>query len=357
MNAHRMIQTDIGVPGIYLYLLAEVLNRRGCDGNALLRLLGLNPERLGAQDVRVPQTRAAEFVRRAMHVTGEPGLGLMIASELRMSLHGALGVAVMSSPTLDDALDLGSRFMQLRLPLVRMARYQEGGRAVLRFRTDDETGPLNGFVMDAITVGLVQMGEQLLGGELTGVEIWRRGPRPRYYERYGAQLPAPVRFDMPDDAIRFPARWLSAPIRFSDELAARLSRKQCEQALRQLRADVSMATRVRRVIETSHPFPCSLGRVAEALCLSQRTLKRRLKEEETCYQAQVDRVRLQRAHALLRSTELPMNQVAEALGYADAANFTRAFRRWVGCSPSQYRGRSEIEASVEPGVEAGILVG
>ncbi len=355
MNAHTMIQMDIGVPGIYLHLLARVLKRQGCDDDALLRSLGLDPERLGAQGVRVPQTLAAEFVRHAMHVTGEPGLGLMIASELRLPLHGILGVAVMSSPSLDDALTLGGRFLQLRLPLVGMARHQESGTVVLRFKTGADTGPLNSFVLDTITVGLVLMGEQLLGDELAGAEIWRRGPRPRYYDRFETMLPAPVRFDMPDDAVRFPADWLSAPVRFSDERAARLSRQQCEQALEQLRADDSMATRARRVIETSHPFPCSLGRVAAALCLSQRTLKRRLQEEQTSYQTQVDRVRMQRAHALLRSTALPMNQVAEALGYADAANFTRAFRRWVGCSPSQYRGRLEMEGSVEGG--PGMVVG
>ena len=347
MNAHTLVNTDIGVPGIYLHLLAELVGRCGFDEAALLRELGLDPERLADPDVRVPQHRAGEFVRHAIHITGEPGLGLLMARELRLPLHGALGVAVMSSPTLGDALDLGIRFLQLRLPLMQMSRCQEGGTAVLRFRIGTEPGPLAGFILDAVTFGHLIMGAQLLGGTLEGAEIWRRGPKPRYYQRFERELAAPVRFDRELDALRFPARWLTAPVRFSDELAARLSREQCEQALRRLRADVSVATRVCRVIETSHPFPCSLGRVAAALCLSTRTLKRRLQAEGTHYQAQVDRVRMQRAHALLQGSRLPMNRVAESLGYADAANFTRAFRRWAGCSPSQYRERSVAEPALQ----------
>lgn len=338
MNAYTKTPADFGVPGIYLHLLAQLLGRFGVDDNALLRSLGLDPERLLAPDARVPKTRAAEFVRHAIHVSGEPGLGLLLAAELRLPLHGPLGIAVMSSPSLGDALELGSRFLQLRLPLMRMTRDETGTTAIIRFNIDDNS-PLTGFLLDAVTLGLVIMGEQLLGEPLPGVEVWRRGARPRYYGRYAADLPAPVHFNRDEDAVRFPLRCLSLPVRYSDELAARISREQCEKALMRLRNDVSVATRVCRVLETSHPFPCGLERVAAALCLSARTLKRRLQEEGTTYQTQVDRVRLQRAQSLLGSTTLSMAQIADALGYADAANFTRAFRRWMGTSPSAYRQR------------------
>ena len=71
--------------------------------------------------------------------------------------------------------------------------------------------------------------------------------------------------------------------------------------------------------------------------VSERTLKRRLQEEEASFQQLVDQVRLERAQDLLRSTGMNLSQIADALGYADAANFTRAFKRWTGASPSHYR--------------------
>ena len=79
---------------------------------------------------------------------------------------------------------------------------------------------------------------------------------------------------------------------------------------------------------------------ASTLFVSERTLKRRLQEEDASFQSLVDQVRLDRARDLLGSTGMNLSQIADALGYADAANFTRAFKRWTGLSPSHYRTRA-----------------
>ena len=264
-----------------------------------------------------------------------------MAREMRMPLHGSLGIAVMSSRTLGEAMDIGSRFLQLRLPQMRLKLRLERDCAVFQFISDTaENNPLAAFILDTLSLGLAVMGEQLVGQPIAGAEILRRGPEPRYYRRFADYLPVPVRFEQHEDALRFPALMLEAPVRFSDDLAARISREQCEQALLRLRGDATTATRVRRVIETSHPFPPGLQKVASALCMSERTLKRRLQEEATTFQEQVDTVRLGRAENLLANTRLPLAQVADALGYADAANFTRAFKRWTGVSPSRHRAKA-----------------
>jgi len=76
--------------------------------------------------------------------------------------------------------------------------------------------------------------------------------------------------------------------------------------------------------------------------VSERTLKRRLQAEEASFQNLVDQVRLERAGELLQQTAMNLSQIADALGYADAANFTRAFKRWTGQSPSQYRNQESL---------------
>lgn len=341
MTAIAAQARDLGLPGIYIHLLAELLREQGLDEKTLLQRVGLDPRRILSTDARVPLMTAGEFVRRALLASEEPGLGILLARELRMPLHGALGVAVMSSRTLEEALRISSRYMQLRLPQMQVSLQQEGDKALIRFSPAIDLGPLTSFVLDTITVGFLMMGEQLLGHPMADAEIHRRGPEPRYYRRFMPQLPAPVLFQQNEDAVCFPAAWLRAPVRFSDDLAAKVSREQCEQALRQLTGDASVATRVQRVIETSHPFPPRLQKVASTLFMSERTLKRRLQEENTTFQQQIDQVRLERAGDLLVSTRLSLAQIADALGYADAANFTRAFKRWTGVSPSRYRVRAE----------------
>ncbi|MFF0529926.1 helix-turn-helix domain-containing protein [Nocardia amikacinitolerans] len=82
-----------------------------------------------------------------------------------------------------------------------------------------------------------------------------------------------------------------------------------------------------------------LPRVAAALFLSSRTLSRRLNAEGTSFRALVDEVRRARSEQLLGHTRLTTEQVASRLGYAESASFIRAFRRWNGCPPQEFRSR------------------
>ncbi|MDO3721465.1 AraC family transcriptional regulator ligand-binding domain-containing protein [Marinobacter sp. chi1] len=348
MQTSTATAPDLGMPAIYLHLLAELLGTLGVDEQELLHRVGLNPHRLNSMDLRVSQSQASEFVTRAIIESGEPGLGIMLARELRLPLHGTLGTAVMSSQTLAEALDLMTRFLTLRAPQLEVSRLIKGDNAIYRVHCARDLGPLQGFILDAMLYGCVYMGSQLTGTLVKGCRMERRGPEPGYIHRFRQQIPVPVIYGASDDALIIPVSQLDLPIRFSDDQLAADSRSQCEVALKQLTEDAGFACRVRRVIETSHPFPPKLARVAATLFVSERTLKRRLQEESVSFQALVDQVRLKQACDLLEKTGLNLGQIAETLGYADAANFTRAFKRWTGISPSQHRNESRKPRLREP---------
>lgn len=330
---------DLGMPVIYLHTLAELLHTLGVDERDLIFRVGLDPARLNSTDLRVSQAQASEFVTRAIIESGEPGLGILLAQELRMPLHGALGTAVMSSQTLEDALELMTRYLTLRAPHLKVDKHLAGQNARYTVTCDVELGPLQGFVLDALLFGCVSMGAQLTGAVVPGTRVLRRGPEPNHLHRFRRMIGVPVEYGASENALVIPVSQLTQPVRFSNEQLAVSSREQCEEALKQLHEDAGFACRVRRVIETSHPFPPKLARVASTLFVSERTLKRRLQEEDASFQNLVDQVRLARARGLLGSTGMNLSQIADALGYADAANFTRAFKRWTGLSPSHYRAR------------------
>lgn len=339
MRASIATAQDLGMPAIYLHLLAELLHTIGVDARGLLLRVGLDPHRLNATDLRVSQSQASEFVTRAIIESGEPGLGIMLARELKMPLHGALGIAVMSSRNLEQALELMTRYLTLRAPHLQVTRRRGNGNAWYSVTCEMERGPLQGFIMDAMLFGCIFMGAQLTGSIVEGSRVMRRGPEPAHFRRFRQLIPVPVEYGSTEDALVIPAAQLGVPIRFSNDQLAASSRSQCEEALRQLTEDAGVACRVRRVIETSHPFPPKLARVAATLFVSERTLKRRLQEESASFQALVDQVRLERAAELLTNTSMNLSQIAEALGYADAANFTRAFKRWTRTSPSRFRNK------------------
>ena len=348
MRVSASISQDLGMPAIYLHILAELLHSIGLDERDLLLRVGLDPVQLKSADIRVSQAQASEFITRAIVESGEPGLGIMLASELKLPLHGALGVAVMSSRTLQDALDLMTRYLTLRAPHLSVSRREYGDNMHYTILCDGDPGPLLGFVMDSMLFGCAFMGEQLTGSAIKGARILRKGSEPSYFRRFRQRILLPVEYGATDDALVIPSAMLSAPIRFSDDQLAESSRAQCENALKQLTGDAGFDCRVRRVIETSYPFPPKLARVAATLYVSERTLKRRLQEENASFQNLVDQVRLERAREFLTGTGMNLNQIADVLGYADAANFTRAFKRWTGLSPSHYRISEQRSAGVFP---------
>ena len=348
MRISASITQDLGLPAIYLHLLAELLRSIGVDERDLLLRVGLDPVRLKSTDVRVSQAQASEFITRAIIESGEPDLGIMLASELKLPLHGALGVAIMSSRTLQDAMDLMTRYLTLRAPHLSVSRCEYGDNMHYTILCEGDQGPLMGFVMDSMLFGCAFMGEQLTGNAIGGARILRKGTEPSYFKRFQLSIPIPVEYGATNDALVVPTAMLSEPIRFSDDQLAESSRVQCEAALKQLTGDAGFDCRVRRVIETSYPFPPKLARVAATLFVSERTLKRRLQEENASFQNLVDQVRLERAREFLTGTGMNLNQIADVLGYADAANFTRAFKRWTGVSPSHYRVTEQQSAGVVP---------
>ncbi|TVP52740.1 MAG: AraC family transcriptional regulator [Halomonadaceae bacterium] len=333
--------SGLGLPAIYLHLVQQVLNARGMDSRRLLVESGLDPDSLLQEESRIPLSTAAVFMHRAIIESREPGLGFLLAEELRLPLHGPLGRAVMSSENLREVLDMMTRFIALRIPLLQVNTYREGRYSVIEFSGDGPTA-LTDFVLDAVTVGCVYMGKQIINARTHEQFIERKGAEPACYSRFKDQLPVSIRYERRRNALLFPVEWLDYPVRFSDSEVAQVSRAQCEQSLQQLTQDQGLRPRVRRIVATSHPFPPRLGQVAQSLFMSERTLKRHLQGEGATYQEVVDDVRLERAEKLLTTTRLSLGQISDALGYADAANFTRAFKRWTGISPSAYRRESAM---------------
>jgi len=86
--------------------------------------------------------------------------------------------------------------------------------------------------------------------------------------------------------------------------------------------------------------PVSVVRVADAMNMSVRTLRRKLSEENTSFRALVDQLRMTMAVSYLRDTDLTVEEIAASLGFSDAANFRHAFRRWTKAAPGEFRGFS-----------------
>lgn len=191
-------------------------------------------------------------------------------------------------------------------------------------------------VYDLAAVGLRNSMRQLCGPQWRPDVILLPRRRPADMSPYREILGTPVRFDAVQCAMLFPASWLQRTITDADPMLHSLLEERAAAALSDeqplLQGEVRRA--IRLLLLGEH---CSRALVAARLGMHERTLGRRLQEAGTTFQALLDEARADIAKQLLHDTRTSVARISASLGYHDPTVFTRAFRRWTGMTPREYR--------------------
>jgi AraC-like DNA-binding protein len=124
----------------------------------------------------------------------------------------------------------------------------------------------------------------------------------------------------------------------------------CDALLAELNCREGVAGKVRRALLARRPGPADFEAIARDLSLSPRTLRRRLREENTSFRKIVDELRAEMAIKCIRETDLSLEEIASTLGFSEPAAFRHAFRRWTKAAPSRFRDLPPHAASAAPSV-------
>jgi AraC-like DNA-binding protein len=324
------------LPAVHALHLAELLDGWGVPPARLFAGTGITEAALSAPGARLPLSVMGRLTERARTLSGEPGLGMHLGLKMRISAHGELGVAAMTASTIREALDVAVQFTPLRTTAIALRVREEGDTAALVVEERVSLEPVRDVFMFTLLIGIWQIGNALTGRELQG-DADLTFPEPPYFQRFADFTPGRVRFGRPANQLVFPKETLELPLLMADPASQRVAREQCVKALEALGHTGHLLTRVRALIPRREGGTHELAEVAAKVGMSERTLKRRLAEHETSFSQLVDEHRRDTAMLLLSSDDLPIEAIADRVGYSDAANFTRAFRRWTGVSPRAFR--------------------
>ena len=320
------------LPAVHALHLVALCEKLGVREGVLLADVGLDRARLADPAAHVSLPTMGKLLRRARERTGEPGLGILLGLQMRISSHGWLGFAAMSAPTVRDALEIAARFTPTQTSALAM-RLHEGPRtAALVIEPRTPLGDAEDALILSLLVGIWQIGAALTGRPLVGSADVTFA-EPPYFARF--RHLADIRFGQPVNQLVFKRDVLALPLVMADPAGGQLALAECERALAQLggTAGADTATRTRRIVARGGGGFRTLEEAARELGVSTRTLKRRLAAERTTYRALVDEARREHAILLLRDRGRSLEDVATQLGYSDAANFSRAYRRWTGKPP------------------------
>lgn len=322
----------------YPRLLLEILEERGIAREAALRGTGLQNAQLDRAEANVLPVHWGRLVENAIRLSGDAGIGFELGLRLRASAHGFLGYATLTAPDLRSSLQVMIQYYRMRNRQYRLVYTESAEIVSLEVRETHAVAALqHPFMFEFMLVGFAQSLQALTGVTIAGVELQFRWPQPAYFRPYRARLPQ-VRFSCAANRIRIPAAALKLPLLLADETAHRQTLLQLEREYAGVhQEDGNVVERVRaELVLTRSGYP-DLSTLSARLLLSSRSLRRRMLLAGVSYRLLLDEARYRDACRLLAASDLDLQTIAARLSFSDPANFTRAFRRWSGTTPSEFR--------------------
>lgn len=314
--------------------IGRALEFRGVDSSHAFRAAGLPQdvsnlplERLTANQINALCAISRDFTR-------DPYFGITIGRFIHISNFHALGYALMASRTLMDFCLRLERYFPIVTHAADFSVHRTETEVTLRF---NPLIPLSGQTEDAFITFLLRLMRMLYDKPLTPVRIRKRhvcpagGPQP-YVDEYGI---APE-FSATGAAIVFANNGFDEPLYGACPDLANQNDRIAAQYLARLRNNDIVARVRAQIIEQLDNGDCTKDAVAHSLGMSKASLQAKLAERDVRYQQLLDDTRRELVIGYLEQ-QLSITEIAFRLGFTDASNFTRAFRRWMGVSPSHYR--------------------
>ncbi|HIF99617.1 MAG: AraC family transcriptional regulator [Myxococcales bacterium] len=320
------------VPIIYARELVDLLQKEGVPVREALRGTGISARQLRMPDGLITHPQQLRVYQNAVAIASEPGLGFRLGALFEPGHHGVLGHALLCATSGRDELRIAANYVRIRGFLLDFELREEADTTVLVAREFIPLGAVHMMVVEELLAMFSGPGSSR-SSEASEIRI--DYPAPAHRAQYESLFECPIRFGADALEIRFPNALLDAPREMSNAEMLQICEERCQAILERLGSGGQMADRVRSQILAIRGF--QLDAVAGRMGTSPRTLRRRLREEGTNFREVVGDVRKGLALDYLETSDLLLEEIAALLGYEDAANFNRAFRRWVGRSPARHR--------------------
>ncbi len=317
--------------------LIEGLAAVGVDPDSLLQELSIDRALVDDPEARIPFRKYAAMFEAAAERSGDDCFGLHLGVKAEPQMFDVLGYAVMSCPTLEAALHTACRYTRV-LYDDEMRLDVEGDVAHLMFRI---VGPdVTSCRQAAEDKGahLRSIVHVLARAELRLLEVRFEHPAPANSEEHRRIFDCPVLFEQAFNALTFEAALLEGKLATADERLLRIMVRVIERALRELPPPDEFLEKVRQFVLASLPQGnISSADMAQRLCMSARTFQRRFAEHGMTYHRFLNQTRYALSLSYLRQPKLSISEIAFLLGYMDVSAFSRAFVRWAGLTPGEYR--------------------
>ena len=318
-------------------LVWDELNQRGCDALAIFKKAGLKPERLGDANARYSVAAMQKLWALAIAASGDDSFAYKVGRQWRPTTFHALGYTWLACETLAEGLKQIARYSRIVNSGIEVSFERSDSFAEVVIDIQYHKFTIHQGAHDAALGALTTMLRMLMGESYSPMEIHCFYARPATAISFEKDLRCPILYDMPANKVLFDNADLNRRLASANTELQKINEDLLLEKLHQLDR-ACMVTRVTLAINKKLPSGEVYEKdIAASLGVSLRTMQRQLAEQQQSFKQLLDEIRQQLAEQYLANSALSLNGITYLLGFANQANFTRAFKRWHGITPSSYR--------------------
>ena len=317
-------------------VLWNILESYGIDPEPLFLAMALNPELMQKPGARYRLDNLDNLWRKASEVIDDPCFGLKAADLWHPSNFSALGYAMLASDTLRTALERFDRYHRVvtdERP-IKLDETEEGLTLTMVFSHERRDIPERNAAALAVIMSMCRLN---YAADLAPVSVTFTHPKPSCSARFYEYFRSPVVFEAPANSLTLSIEAVDRKLRGANPQLAELTDQVMIEYLAKLDQD-EITQKVKAIIIDQLPS----GNVTDesvgwVLHMSSRKLQRQLESAGTTFNTLLNEIRQDLAQKYLREHDTTMTEIAFLLGFSESSAFSRAFRRWMGLSPSAYR--------------------
>lgn len=316
---------------------SDCVRARNGDPHRILHRFGLEPHTLATPDDLIACQQMVDMFEYCSNVFDDPLFGLRLGAMQDAEVYGCVTAVCRASPDLRAALHCLVDYLPVaHSPDAAIELAEHSDTAELRWAVRSDLGVNDQANYQALMLNLKLL--QMLAGKgfVPTTIMLSTHARPRDLPEIERLAGFPVQTGAPHSAIAFPRKLLEQPQPGSNRLIYRLLGGYL--ARLKIRTRENTVERAKSYVRGALPTGnCSIERCAEQMGISVRTLQIRLANHDIVYSDLVEAEREKLARIYLSQTRMPLDEVAERLGYGEQTSFGRAFKRWTGTTPQKFR--------------------
>jgi AraC-like DNA-binding protein len=323
-----------------LAALFDVLVHQGCSAGQVLRNVNLTMDEVHSPKSRISLAELMEACKNAIRLSSDPHLPYRIGTSIHISTYGMYGFAILCCPDFRKAMAFAELYHALAAPLatIEFTEEKEFASWIIEPNAGAAADPQIYRFLTEMQIGIhISLMRDVMGPAFSPERISLAYPKSDDFSLAMDQIGCPVGFAGSTNQIVFRSAWLDQAANLGNKTTYPAVVALCDDLLNELKSRIGIAGEIRALLLSNISSPPTLAAIAMLLEVSDRSLRRQLREQGLSFRGLLDELRMQIAMKYLRTTKLANEDIALALGFSDATNFRRAFRRWTNKSPSEIR--------------------